>query len=116
MDLHLKIATSLTHLLEGRFKFAGIKFGLDPVLGLIPWVGDLIALSLSLYLVWVAFHMKLPSHKINEMIKNIIVDLAIGAIPIIGDIGDFFYQSNTKNLQILHDHRKGYIADAEVID
>ncbi len=112
MERHLKIASSLTHLLENRFRIFGKKFGLDPILGVIPGIGDVIPIILSFYLVWIAVQLRLPDDKISLMIRNIVIDFFIGIIPLIGDVGDFFYKSNTKNLQIIKTYKPESVVDA----
>src|SRR5688500_6606906 len=104
MRQHLKIAEGIAHLLDSRFKLGPLKFGLDPILGLFPIVGDVIAVSLSLYIVWIAKQMELPQEKLNKMIRNIIIDTFVGTIPVIGDLADFVIRSNEKNLAILRAH------------
>jgi hypothetical protein len=103
MNSHLKTATNLTHILENQFQIGRFKFGLDPILGLIPGGGDLITAILSFYIVWIGIQMHLPGHKITQMISNIVVDFLLGLIPILGDASDFIFKANTKNLKILHD-------------
>lgn len=115
MTPHLKIAEFLTNLLDRRFSFMGVRFGIDPIIGLIPGVGDIISFLLSLYLIWIAIKIKLPSAKISQMTKNIIIDLVIGFIPIVGDLTDFVYQANWKNLQILQSHPPIQIVEGEII-
>lgn len=104
MEHHVKTAELLTYLLENRFTIFRFKFGLDPLLGLIPWLGDIVALMLSLYLLWIASQLKLPDHKFREMLRNIILDFLIGILPFVGTIGDFLFRSNSRNLTILREH------------
>jgi hypothetical protein len=115
MDKHIQAATALTELLENKFHIFGLRFGLDPVVGLIPWLGDFITMFLSFYLVWIGLQMKLPGEKINKMISNIVIDFLMGSIPFIGDIGDVFYRSNSRNLIILKSHVPSSIADGEIV-
>ena len=103
---HLKIARTLARLLDDQFSFFGIKFGLDGILGLIPGIGDVISMVLSGYLIWIAAELKLPQQKIWQMVRNVALDLVIGSIPLIGDIGDVFLRVNLKNLAILETHVK----------
>ncbi len=103
MNSHLKIATKLTNLLENQFQIGKYKFGIDPILGLIPGGGDLITAILSFYIVWIGIQMRLPADKIAQMISNIVVDFFLGLIPLLGDVSDFVFKANTKNLKILHD-------------
>ena len=106
MEHHLKVAEAITFLLENRFTFLKYRFGLDPLLGLIPWVGDFLGLLFSLYLIWIGGQMKLPEEKIREMIRNVIADFFIGVIPFIGSVGDFFFKANSRNLKLLKDHAR----------
>lgn len=91
----------VAHILEKQFSIWKFKFGIDPILGLIPGLGDLISAVLSLYIVFVAMLHKIRPIKTMQMIFNILVDLVIGSIPILGDVLDFAIKPNTKNLAIL---------------
>ncbi len=51
--------------------------------------------------------MRLPQEKILEMFTNIIMDFVIGLVPVLGDIGDFAFKANTKNLKILRNYAEG---------
>ena len=101
MNKHLKFAVALSELLDNKFKVGRFSFGIDPLIGWIPGLGDVIGASLSFYLVWIGLQMKLPAPKIARMIGNIFIDLVLGLIPIVGDVSDFFYKANLKNLDIL---------------
>ena len=101
---HIKIARYLTYLLENRFQVFGFRFGLDPILGLAPWIGDLIGALLSLYIVWIGMKVGVPSEKLERMVRNIFYDFVIGLIPVVGSVGDFFFRSNSKNLDIILSH------------
>ena len=98
---HLIIVRKITKLLETKFSIWKFKFGLDPVLGLVPGLGDIISAILSFYIVFVAIRHKIKLTKIIRMAFNIGLDLVIGSIPVIGDALDFVIQPNTKNLSIL---------------
>lgn len=101
MKRHLRAATILTRLLDSQFSFFGKRFGLDPIIGLIPFWGDLIALAISLYIVWVAYKLNVPIPQILRMIFNVLLDTALGAIPLLGDLSDFIYKANVSNLKII---------------
>lgn len=98
---HLKLARILVKLLEKNFKIGKFEFGLDPLIGLIPTVGDFFPALVSFYLVYVAYLHEASLGRILKMIFNILFDFLIGLIPILGDILDFAIDSNTKNIQIL---------------
>lgn len=98
---HLILVRKITKLLETKFSIWKFKFGIDPILGLIPGVGDIISAILSLYIVSVAILYKIPLQKIILMVFNILFDLVIGSIPLVGDALDFVIKPNLKNLAIL---------------
>jgi hypothetical protein len=98
---HLKNAQRVAKLLDSQFNILGFKFGLEPIIGLVPGLGDAITLLLSLYLFYIALEMKLPKAALVQMLINIGVDFFVGTVPVVGDIIDFFYQANSKNLQII---------------
>jgi hypothetical protein len=106
MDRHLKIATYLADLLDTKYKVGKLKFGLDPVLGLIPGLGDLIPALLGLYIVGIGIRMELPNEKVAAMVANLFVDFVLSVIPVVGDVSDFIFKANTKNLEIINDHLK----------
>lgn len=84
-----------------EFSIWKFKFGIDPILGLVPGLGDILPSILSFYIVFVALLHKIPPVKIVRMIFNILIDFVIGSIPILGDIVDFVLKPNIKNLAIL---------------
>jgi Domain of unknown function (DUF4112) len=80
------------------------RFGLDPILGLLPFVGDAIDTGFSAYLVFLATRFQLPRHVLGWMIFNIGLEAVVGSVPLIGDIFDAFYKSNVRNLALLEEH------------
>lgn len=109
---HLKTARYLVDTLENKFQIGKFKFGLDPLLGFFPGGGDILALALSFYLIWIAVMLRLPAEKISLMLGNVMFDFLIGLIPIFGDIADFAYKSNSKNLEIIED----YLENNQIIE
>jgi hypothetical protein len=81
------------------------RFGADAALGLIPGVGDIIAGILSTWVIFGALRHRVPTRIILRMIVNVLVDVGIGEIPIIGDIFDFLFEENVINMQLLLRHR-----------
>ncbi len=115
MKDYLKTATILADLLDNKFKFLGMKIGIDPILGLIPGGGDLVSLILALYIVWIGIKMELPHDKIARMVGNVILDFGVGLIPILGDVADFAFKSNLMNLEILNQHTEKDILEGEIV-
>lgn len=81
------------------------KVGLDAILGLIPGVGDVIGAVLSTWIVVGALRHRVPGRVIARMVLNIGVDLLFGAVPVAGDVFDFMYEENVKNMRLLEKHR-----------
>ena len=91
---------------DGQFRIplTKVRFGFDALFGLIPVIGDLFSLLLSLYLLREANKLGLPAGLQAAIIKNTLLDFLIGLIPIVGDIADIGYRSNLKNLNIVVGH------------
>ncbi len=83
-----------------RIPIIGFRFGLDPILGLIPWIGDLISFIISGLILKSLVSAGLPRKLLFKMFGNIVLDFGIGLIPLIGDIWDFFNKANRKNLKL----------------
>lgn len=103
MQNHLSAVRNITKLLDNQINIFGFRFGIDPILGVIPWFGDVISFILSLYTIWIALRLGMPQDRINKMISHIVLDLVMGIIPIIGDVADFIFKANLKNLKMLED-------------
>lgn len=109
---------AMEKLLERGFTMPVInrEFGLDFILGLVPVVGDIIAAAMGTWLVWEARNLNMPRWKIARMFGNIGVDLAVGAVPFIGDAADFVFRSNTRNLKIIRKHLDKHHPETMVIE
>lgn len=79
------------------------KVGLDPLIGLVPGAGDAISVLMSLYLLWVAYQLNMPGRIYVALLVNVGIDFLVGAVPVVGDVADFFWKSNLKNLKLLED-------------
>lgn len=78
------------------------RYGLDAVIGLVlPGIGDAIGSLLGLYVVAIAIRRRVSSVVVARMLLNLAVDLVIGIVPVIGDIADFAFRANEKNLRLL---------------
>ena len=93
-------------LLDSRFRVPGtnIRFGLDPILSLIPGLGDLASPIFTAALLAQVFRQRVPKIVIMRMLLNALIDAAIGAIPIAGQLGDIFFRANVRNLALLERH------------
>jgi hypothetical protein len=113
---NLIFAKRLANLLDNKFSFLGIRFGLDPILDLIPGAGDVIGLLLGLYIIWVGYQYKLPKDRIFVMFRNVVIDFIIGLVPVVGVIGTVFYRSNQMNIRVIESYLDNdNVEDGEII-
>jgi hypothetical protein len=96
-------ARALTRLLDtaARIPGTGIRFGLDPILGLVPGLGDLAGAALSGYLVLLAGRSGASRTTIVRMLGNVAIDTFGGMLPVLGDAFDVAFKSNSRNLVLL---------------
>lgn len=96
----------VTHALDELISVPGtpIRVGLDPIIGLIPIVGDAVAGVVGVWVIGEAARFGLPRLVLGRMAVNLVVDLVIGAIPLLGDIFDFAFRSNSANLELFRRH------------
>lgn len=96
----------VTRLMDSKFKVPGtnFRFGLDPLLGLFPVVGDLTSFAISGGLILYMMRFGVSRKVIVLMLLNIFLDATLGSIPIIGHVFDFYYKANTRNINLLRKH------------
>lgn len=95
--------TRLARLLDSSIQVPGTRFriGIDPLIGLVPGVGDIAAAALSAVIVVHAQRLGAPKSVLARMIGNIAIDWLIGTIPVLGDLFDFGFKCNMRNAQLL---------------
>jgi Domain of unknown function (DUF4112) len=86
-----------------RIPFTKWRFGLDSVVGLVPGAGDALNLGVSLYTLLLARKLGAPGGLLLRMAANAGIDFGLGSVPVVGDVFDMFYKSNTRNLKLLTD-------------
>lgn len=96
-------ARALTRLLDTAARIPGtrIRFGLDPLLGLIPGLGDVAGAVLSGYMVVLAGRAGASRTTIVRMLANVAIDTIGGTVPVLGDAFDVAFKSNSRNLVLL---------------
>lgn len=81
------------------------RFGFDPVIGLLfPGGGDAVGGVLSLSVLLLGLQQKLPVWVLGRMVLNIAVDAAVGSVPLLGDLFDFGFRANQRNMDLLRSH------------
>lgn len=78
----------------------GYSIGLDPLIGLVPGVGDLLSTIVSGMIILLAQRAGLPKSTIWRMMVNVAIDSAVGAIPFLGDAFDFVWKANQRNVDL----------------
>lgn len=79
----------------------GFRVGLDGILGLVPGVGDALGASLSTYIVVQAARLGASPVQLLRMMMNILLESLVGTIPVLGDLFDFAWKSNQRNMRLL---------------
>jgi len=108
-DAALARLDALARLMDSLIALPGtrIRLGADAVIGLVPVAGDLLAGGISLYLIWEAKRLGASKLVLWRMVANTLLDTAIGAVPIAGDIFDIAFRANKKNVSLLQRHLQG---------
>jgi hypothetical protein len=101
-----------SHLLDSRFQVpgTGFRFGLDPILGLVPGLGDAVTPLFSSLVILQGVRMGIPRVVQARMVLNVFIDMIVGFVPFVGDLFDFAWRSNTRNLQLLERHAYEVVA------
>ena len=96
----------LGRLLDNSIPIPGTarKIGLDPIIGLIPGVGDLVGAVLSGYIILEAARAEVPTFTLLRMLGNVGIDMLVGAVPALGDLFDAAWKANMKNVALLEQH------------
>ena len=102
----LRNLRKLSNLLDNALGVPGTPYsiGLDPIIGLVPGGGDLLTGLLSFYIVLKAAQLGLPREKLGRLVVNILIDVFVGTIPLLGDFFDVVWKANSKNMDLLETH------------
>ncbi|MDT8367867.1 MAG: DUF4112 domain-containing protein [Longimicrobiales bacterium] len=107
----LRRARRVAHLLDDLVRIPGtrLRVGLDPLLGVVPGLGDWVSWILSGHLLWCGWRLRVSASTLTRMMGNLVVDAAVGLVPLLGDAFDVVWRANDRNLRILERH----VADPE---
>ncbi|WP_158825605.1 DUF4112 domain-containing protein [Mucilaginibacter lacusdianchii] len=102
----LKWVERIAYLLDSQFKVPGtnFRFGLDPLMNLLPVAGDISGFVVAASLIWVMAKQGVSRKVLILMALNVGIDTIIGGIPIIGQIFDFYFKANDRNIRLLKEH------------
>jgi hypothetical protein len=103
---NLELLRRWARIFDSQFRIpgTGIRFGIDPLLGLVPGVGDLASPILSMFMVWHAMRLRVPKVVVARMVINALIDAVAGAVPVAGDLFDFGWKATAWNLALLERH------------
>lgn len=96
----------LSQLLDSAFGVPGTSYriGLDPVLGLVPGLGDLVSPLFAIAVLWQARDVGVPRVVQLRMVFNVAIDALVGAVPLVGDLFDAGWKANDRNMRLLERH------------
>lgn len=102
----LKQLERLAWILDSSIPIPGTpwKVGLDGLIGLVPGIGDLSAGVISSYILFQALRMGAPPMVIGRMALNIMLESVVGVIPVVGDLFDFAFKANQRNVALMRDY------------
>jgi hypothetical protein len=94
---------AIARLFDQAFPIPGTswRFGIDALFGLVPGMGDVVGALVAVYALHVARTLRAPGAVQMHMLGNIAIDALIGAVPVIGDLFDFVFKAQTRNLALL---------------
>lgn len=103
---NLDVLRRWARLFDSAFRIPGtnIRFGIDPIIGLVPGVGDLASPVLSLFMIWQGARMRVPKIVLARMVFNAVIDALSGVVPVAGDLFDFGWKATEWNLALLERH------------
>ena len=95
-------------LLDSAFRLPGtnFRFGVDAILGLVPGLGDLSAPIYAAFILVTGFRMRVPAVVMLRMVMNAALDMLMGLVPLLGDVGDVFWKANLRNMTLLERHAR----------
>lgn len=107
----------IARLMDTAFVVPGtnIRFGLDPLIGLVPGLGDTLGSLVSVFLILQSARYGVPKVVLARMAMNVMANTVVGAIPVVGDAFSVYFKSNVKNYELLRRHagtqRKSTVGD-----
>jgi hypothetical protein len=102
----LEALWKISQLLDSAFVLPGTSYriGLDPFLGLVPGLGDLVSPLFTIGILWQARDLAVPRVVQLRMIFNVAIDALLGVVPVVGDLFDVAWKANNMNMALLERH------------
>ena len=105
-DQRIRRVEKLATWMDSAFRIPGTsrRVGLDSLIGLLPGVGDLSTFAVGCFIIREAWVLNLPKRHLLRMGWNTTFDMVLGSVPLVGDLFDFAFKSNSKNADIIVKH------------
>ncbi|HYE30601.1 MAG TPA: DUF4112 domain-containing protein [Methylomirabilota bacterium] len=101
-EIHLKRIRAFSHFLDQSIKLPfGVRIGVDPLVGLVPGIGDAISTVFSFVLIFEAARLGIPKRALGVMIFNVALEALAGTIPLLGDVFDAVWKANMRNARLV---------------
>lgn len=102
----LKRVQRMARLWDAAIRVPGtrLRVGLDPLVGLVPGIGDALGALISSYVLVEAMQVGVPASMLLRMLANIAIDALLGTVPVIGDVFDVVWTANLRNVALLEHH------------
>ncbi|MEE8603686.1 DUF4112 domain-containing protein [Euzebya tangerina] len=96
----------LSHLLDNQFRIPGtdITFGVDAIVGFIPWFGGATGLAMAAVVIGHGIMIGARGATVVRMVVNALFDAALNAVPVLGYVSDLFFKANERNVRLLTTH------------
>jgi uncharacterized protein DUF4112 len=96
----------MARLLDSAIPIPGTQYriGLDPIIGLLPGIGDVLGAIFSSFIIFEAARLGAPQSTLMRMMANVAMDTLVGEVPLLGDLFDFGWKSNIRNVALLEQH------------
>jgi len=106
IEAELAALEDLADWLDSKFEIpgTGIRFGLDPILGLIPGIGDTLSAIPAGHIILSAHRLGAPKPVLLKMLANLGFDAVMGIVPVLGDLMDTGFKANRRNVTLLREH------------
>jgi hypothetical protein len=105
-EAELRFIEKICIWLDHKYEIRGTKFkyGIDPIIGLVPFLGHVVTFVISGTLVLLMLRHGASGKVAVKMVINVFIDTVIGAIPVLGNLFDFVFKANLKNVRLLREH------------
>lgn len=101
----IALADVLAKVLDTTIRIPGTSWyiGLDPLLGLLPGIGDALANLIGMFILGIATRLQLPRIVLTRMSFNLLINGTIGAVPLVGDMFSIWFRSHARNAALLRE-------------